>query len=74
MHFGEALEAMDQGLRVRRTGWNGQGMWLALQVPDSRSKMRRPYIYMCPVDGLLVPWFPSQTDMLASDWHVATDA
>lgn len=29
MNFGLALEALQQGKRVARTGWNGKGMWLA---------------------------------------------
>ncbi|MGL5582744.1 MAG: DUF2829 domain-containing protein [Cetobacterium sp.] len=34
MDFGKALEALKQGKKVARTGWNGKGMWLIL-VPDS---------------------------------------
>lgn len=30
MNFGQAIEALKQGKRVARTGWNGKGMWLAL--------------------------------------------
>ena len=30
MNFGQALEALKDGHRVARTGWNGKGMWLAL--------------------------------------------
>lgn len=33
--FGAALEVLRQGLRVRRTGWNGKGMWLVLVVAES---------------------------------------
>ena len=29
MNFGEALEALKDGQRVQRAGWNGKGMWLA---------------------------------------------
>lgn len=28
--FGEALEALKQGMKVARTGWNGKGMWLTM--------------------------------------------
>jgi hypothetical protein len=28
--FGEALEALKQGKRITRQGWNGKGMWLFL--------------------------------------------
>lgn len=68
MNFGGALESMKAGRRVCRAGWNGRGMWCALQVPDEHSKMSLPYIYMRTVDGSLVPWLASQTDLLADDW------
>ena len=68
MDFGQALALLRQGQRVTRRGWNGAGMWVALQVPDEHSKMRRPYLYMRPVDGDLVPWVASQSDLLATDW------
>ena len=54
-----------------RKGWNGKGQWIALQVPDEHSKMGLPYIYICTVDGKLVPWCASQTDILAEDWLIA---
>jgi hypothetical protein len=31
MNFGQALELLKSGRRVSRSGWNGNGMWLALQ-------------------------------------------
>jgi hypothetical protein len=68
MNFGEALEELKTGERVSRTSWNGKDMWIRLQVPDEHSKMKRPYIYMSPVDGDLVPWVASQSDLLAEDW------
>ncbi len=67
--FGFALDMLRRGEKVRRAGWNGKGMWLALQVPDAHSKMSLPYIYMSTVTGDLVPWLASQTDMLAEDWE-----
>lgn len=70
MNFGQAIEALKSGARVTREGWNGKGMWIALQVPDEHSKMRRPYLYMSDAQGLLVPWLASQTDILAEDWVV----
>lgn len=66
--FDLALAYLKEGRRVQRVGWNGKGMWLELQVPDEYSKMRRPYIFMSPIDGELVPWVASQTDLLAEDW------
>ena len=79
MDFGQALTELKNGNRVRRKGWNGDGIFLALQVPDKNSKMTQPYIYIDTL-GLKtnnpnapkgrVPWLASQTDMLAEDWEV----
>ena len=75
--FGDAIAALKQGKRVAREGWNGKGMWLALQVPDEHSKMTLPYIYIeypeghpAYPKGSRVPWLASQTDMLAEDWLI----
>lgn len=70
--IGQAIKEMQNGERVTRKGWNGKGQYLMLQVPDAHSKMSLPYIYITTVDGNLVPWLPSQTDLLAVDWSVCT--
>jgi hypothetical protein len=69
--FGTALALLKQGHMLQRAGWNGKGMYIRLQVPDENSKMRRPYLFMSPVDGDLVPWVASQSDVLADDWQLA---
>lgn len=69
--IGWAVKEMQHGRSVRRAGWNGKGMWLALQWPDAHSKMGLPYVYMSTVGGRLVPWLCSQTDLLAADWEIA---
>jgi hypothetical protein len=71
MDFGQALVELRAGHRVTRDGWNGAGQYIALQVPDERSKMKKPYLYISPVDGEFVPWLASQTDLLAEDWREA---
>lgn len=68
--IGWAIKQMQNGSKVARVGWNGKGMWIALQIPDAHSKMSLPYIYMSTVDEKLVPWLASQTDILAVDWEV----
>ena len=68
--FGAALCNLRAGNKVQREGWNGPGQYLELQVPDENSKMTLPYIYICTVQGDLVPWLASQTDMLATDWRI----
>jgi hypothetical protein len=70
--FDVALRRLRDGQTVCREGWNGKGMWIALQTPTDTSKMSLPYIYMCTAQGDLVPWLASQTDLLAHDWHVCT--
>lgn len=37
MNFGQAIEALKAGSRVRRAGWNGKGMWLALTDGSERA-------------------------------------
>lgn len=69
--IGWAVTKLYQGQCVRRAGWNGKGMWLGLQVPDSTSRMTLPYIYISTPGGHLVPWNCSQTDLLAIDWEIA---
>lgn len=66
--FGDAIFNLKEGKKVARRGWNSKDMYLELQTPDENSKMSLPYIYMSTVDGKLVPWLASQTDMLAEDW------
>ena len=68
--IGWAVKQLLGGSRVRRSGWNGKGMWLALQIPDKNSKMTLPYVYMSTAQGQLVPWLCSQTDLLAIDWQL----
>ena len=85
MNFGDALQALKHGQKVAREGWNGKGMFLFL-VPGSVFKVNRapllgiypegteinyrPHIDMKTVDGEIVPWLASQTDVLAEDWCI----
>lgn len=75
VNFGKALEHLKNGDKVTRPGWNGKGLHVELQRPDSGSKMTLPYLVLVnsrldllPVSR--VPWHPSQTDILAEDWNV----
>lgn len=68
VHFEDALPHLREGGGATRTGWNGRDMWIALQTPDEHSKMSREYLYMSTINGELVPWVASQTDILAGDW------
>lgn len=68
--IGWAVKQMHNGQRVTRAGWNGPDQYLELQVPDENSKMTLPYVYIRTVQGDLVPWLTSQTDLLAIDWQL----
>ena len=69
MDFGDAVKKMKyRGGRFTRAGWNGKDMYIMLQTPTRSSKMTLPYIFIRTVQGDLVPWLASQTDMLADDW------
>ncbi len=70
MPFEEALKHIKNGHKVARNGWNGKGMWAALQRPDSLSKMTLPYIYMKSATGGYGPWTPTQCDIMADDWVI----
>jgi len=83
--FGQAIEALKQGKKVARAGWNGKGMFLFL-VPGSTFKVNRSpllgiypegtevnycsHIDMKTADDKVVPWLASQTDVLAEDWDI----
>lgn len=79
MNFGQAIEAMKAGKKVARKGWNGKGIHIEMQKPDENSKMTQSYLVIdttCLVTNNMsapkniVPWFPSQTDMLYEDWFI----
>ena len=83
--FGQAIEALKQGKKVARAGWNGKGMFLFL-VPGSTFKVNKApllgiypegtevnycsHIDMKTADDKVVPWLASQTDVLAEDWDI----
>ncbi len=88
-NFSRALEEIKAGHKVARSGWNGKNMFLFL-VPGSTFKVNRPpllgiypegtEINYCPhidmrtADGSIVPWLASQTDLLANDWGIVSEA
>ncbi len=70
MDFSSALIQLRAGNFLARDGWNGKGMFIALQRVDAGSFMTAPYIYMWTADEKRVPWLASQTDLLATDWEI----
>ena len=85
MTFSKALEALKEGKKVARAGWNDKNMFVFL-VPGSVFKVNRApllgiypegteinyhaHIDMKTADDQIVPWLASQTDILAEDWVV----
>ena len=83
MNFGQAIEVLKTGNKVTRVGWNGKDMFLFL-VKGSQFKVNRPpllgiypegteinyrpHIDMKTVNGEIVPWVASQSDLLEEDW------
>lgn len=66
--IGWAVTHLRNGHAVTREGWNGKDQRLELQKPDENSKMTLPYVYIVTVQGNLIPWLCSQSDLLADDW------
>ena len=78
MNIGQAVEALKAGKFVRRSGWNGKGMWLFL-IPAEQWTFTNgkndnlplmPFVAMKTADDKQVPWLCSQSDLLAEDWEI----
>lgn len=70
--IGWAVKELQDGRKVCRAGWNGRGMSLSFVSGWHRGDANLlPYVQMQTVDGSLVPWLCSQTDLLARDWVLA---
>jgi uncharacterized protein DUF2829 len=72
MNLGWAIVHMMVGNKFcRRAAWPKD--WaIAVQKPDANSKMTKPYIYLTTTMGeTLVPWTPTQADLLAEDYEWA---
>lgn len=76
LDFCAALSALKSSQCVARSGWNGKGMFIFLITEWTYTNGRwdnypnLPFIAMKTVDGSVVPWFASQTDILAEDWEI----
>lgn len=85
--IGWAVKQLQNGSKVRRSGWNGKGQYLIF-VPGSSiivSEGRplasvfqigqivnyRPHVDIVTVDGSVFPWNASQGDLLAIDYEIA---
>lgn len=83
LSFESALTILKNGQKVGRSGWNGKGMYLyhvpANTYPAITEIAKEEfgdivpygaYIAMKTAQNNVVPWLPSQTDVLAEDWEI----
>lgn len=85
MNFGNALAALKDGHYVSRNGWNGKGMYVFLIGTDAfqpgignwtytngknDNLPLRPFLAIKSINDEVVPWAPSQSDILANDWEL----
>ena len=83
MNFGLAIEAVKQGERVARKGWNGKNMYVFLAYEpdfvtdadisafDQLEVEVGDMLVMKTAQNTFQPgWLASQSDMLADDWYI----
>jgi hypothetical protein len=75
LNFGQAIEALKDGKKVARQGWNGKGMWIEIlklytHTPVQDGRTLQPLLTIKRVEGDYAQWQPSATDTLAEDWTI----
>lgn len=85
MNFGQALEALKQGGKVARAGWNGKGQFVymvpANSYPVNTAAAKsyfgenslvpyRAYLALKTAQNDVATWTPSVSDVLAEDWEI----
>ena len=74
--FGWALEEMKRGHRLRRFDWADKTTWVCFIGTASSTGASfggihwQDYIAMKTPTNTMVPWTPTQTDILAEDWEL----
>lgn len=85
LDFGAALNAVKQGYRIKRAGWNGADMFVyyvpAASYPAQTDVAKayfgegalvpyRAYLALKTAQGDVATWAPSGSDALAEDWEI----
>lgn len=82
MDFGKAIEAVKNGCRIQREGWNGKGQFVELAtrisyvtadgrfVNVNHEAIGNAALAFVGTSGVQLGWLASQADMLADDWRV----
>jgi len=77
--FNKAIVELKNGGKVARAGWNGKGMFVWLKHAWTYTDGKQdnypnlPFIAMKTADNCVVPWLASQTDLLSTDWALASE-
>lgn len=82
MNFSEALNAVKNGKKAKRAGWNGKDQFIELAtnvsfvrpngevVNVNHKDMGNKAIVFHGTSGIQLGWLASQSDMLSEDWLV----
>ena len=85
LNFGQAIEALKQGKKVARAGWNGKGMFVYLFPGDNFPAKTQAaksffgddglvpynaYMVIKNVDDTVSTWVASVNDTFAEDWVI----
>ena len=82
MSFGLVIEALKNGHKARRRGWNGRNQYIELasaisyKTPNGKivnaehNAIGNQAIAFCGTSGVQMGWLASQADMLADDWEL----
>jgi hypothetical protein len=85
MDFGQAIEAVREGKRIARRGWNGKNQYVELATNISyknrsgtivnvdHSNIGSAALAFVGTSGVQLGWLASQADMLADDWYIADE-
>ena len=82
LSFGEAIEAVKNGMKIARCGWNGKNQYVELATGISYKNAAGEIVNVnhCNIgnkalafvgtSGVQLGWLASQADMLADDWGI----
>ena len=82
MTFSDALKAIKEGKKAKRSGWNGKTQYIELATCISYKNANGDLInanHECignnaiafvGTSGIQIGWLASQADMLANDWEI----
>lgn len=80
--FGEAIEAVKNGKKAKRSGWNGKEQYIQIATNVSftdpngqvynvdHKEMGNKAIAFHGTSGIQLGWLASQADILSEDWEI----